>query len=107
MTCPLHVPVLLAETLRLMEPGPGKRIVDGTFGFGGHTAALLDAGATVLGLDLDDEAVASCRQLAGERPGLICRQASFRALADTLADAPLSPCATNAIFWASVAFRCS
>jgi len=79
--------VLLAETLRLLEPGPGKRIVDGTFGFGGHTAALLDAGATVLGLDLDDEAVASCRQLAGERPGLICRQASFRALADTLADA--------------------
>jgi 16S rRNA (cytosine1402-N4)-methyltransferase len=87
MTGPLHVPVLLAETLRLLEPGPGKRIVDGTFGFGGHATALLEAGATVLGLDLDEEAVASCRRLADGRTGLICRHGSFRALAAALADA--------------------
>ncbi len=87
MTGQLHVPVLLAETLRLLEPAPGKRIVDGTFGFGGHTAAMLAAGAAVLGLDLDDEAVASCRQLAQRQTGLICRQGSFRGLANALADA--------------------
>ena len=83
----LHVPVLLADTLRLLAPGPGKRIVDGTFGFGGHTGALLAAGASVLGLDLDDEAVASCRQLARSHPELACHQGSFRSLADALASA--------------------
>jgi 16S rRNA (cytosine1402-N4)-methyltransferase len=87
MTGQLHVPVLLAEAMRLLEPGPGKRIVDGTFGFGGHTTALLEAGAEVLGLDLDDEAVASCRQLAQRQSGLICCQGSFRGLAEALAGA--------------------
>jgi 16S rRNA (cytosine1402-N4)-methyltransferase len=87
MTYRLHTPVLLAETLRLLAPGPGKRIVDGTFGFGGHATALLAAGATVLGLDLDDEAAASCRRLAQQQPELICRQGSFRDLALALADA--------------------
>lgn len=87
-----HVPVLLGETLRLLAPAPGKRIVDGTFGFGGHTTALLAAGATVLGLDLDDEAVVTCRRLATDpqavgQAGLICRQGSFRDLATALADA--------------------
>jgi 16S rRNA (cytosine1402-N4)-methyltransferase len=87
MSAQLHVPVLLAETLRLLEPGPGKRIVDGTFGFGGHSTALLAAGAAVLGLDLDGEAVASCQRLAERQPGLRCRQGSFRDLEVSLADA--------------------
>ena len=48
-----HVPVLREESLGLLKPGPGTRIVDGTFGFGGHARAMLEAGAEVLGLDLD------------------------------------------------------
>jgi 16S rRNA (cytosine1402-N4)-methyltransferase len=87
MTGRLHTPALLTDTLRLLAPAPGKRIVDGTFGFGGHTTALLAAGATVLGLDLDDEAAASCRQLAQGQPGLICHRGSFRDLAAALAAA--------------------
>ncbi|MBD3219699.1 16S rRNA (cytosine(1402)-N(4))-methyltransferase RsmH [bacterium] len=75
-----HVPVLKDEILGLLEPGPGRRFVDGTFGFGGHSEALLDAGADVLGLDLDTEAVAACRRISTDRPRLHCQQCSFRDL---------------------------
>jgi len=48
-----HVPVLLAEVLEALAPLEGARIVDGTFGAGGYTRALLEAGATVIGIDRD------------------------------------------------------
>jgi 16S rRNA (cytosine1402-N4)-methyltransferase len=40
-----HIPVLLQEVLTALEPAPGETIVDGTFGAGGYTAAILEAGA--------------------------------------------------------------
>ena len=60
-----HVPVLLAEVLRALEPVQGGTILDGTFGAGGYTAALLDADprTSVLALDRDPEAVAAGRAL--------------------------------------------
>lgn len=60
-----HEPVLLDETLTALEPGPGKIFVDGTLGGGGHAEAFLEAGARVVGLDQDAEAL----QFAGERLG--------------------------------------
>jgi len=81
-----HVPVLKDETLGLLQPGKGKRIIDGTFGFGGHSLAMLEAGAEVLGLDLDSVAVDTCRRISGDRHGLKCRQASFRNLDRAMAD---------------------
>ena len=59
----LHVPVLLAEVVRHLRPVPGSRMLDCTLGLGGHSAALLEAGARVLGLDRDPQA----RVLAGRR----------------------------------------
>ena len=53
-----HESVLLAETIEALQPAPGKLFVDGTLGGGGHTAALLEAGARVIGLDQDPEALA-------------------------------------------------
>ncbi len=58
-----HQPVLLAETLALLAPAPGKLFVDGTLGGGGHSEAFLKAGARVIGIDQDPEALA----FAGER----------------------------------------
>jgi len=58
-----HEPVLLAETLALLAPAPGKLFVDGTLGGGGHTEAFLKAGAKVIGIDQDPQALA----FAGER----------------------------------------
>jgi 16S rRNA (cytosine1402-N4)-methyltransferase len=50
--------VLLAETVERLAPAPGKVMVDGTLGGGGHAMALLAAGAQVIGLDHDPEALA-------------------------------------------------
>ena len=36
-----HESVLLAEVVRFLAPAPGRTIVDGTLGGGGHSAALL------------------------------------------------------------------
>src|SRR3954464_2525854 len=52
----VHQPVLLNEAVELLSPGPGKVIVDGTLGGGGHTEALLERGAFVLGIDRDPRA---------------------------------------------------
>lgn len=52
-----HAPVLLAEVLSALQPGEGKLYVDGTLGGGGHSEALLAAGARVIGIDQDPEAL--------------------------------------------------
>jgi 16S rRNA (cytosine1402-N4)-methyltransferase len=48
-----HIPVLLGEVLAAFDPIEGKRIVDGTFGAGGYSRALLQAGAIVVAIDRD------------------------------------------------------
>jgi len=63
MTPHEHEPVMVAETIALLEPSRGGLFVDCTVGLGGHTRALLDAGATrVLGLDRDTEALGVTRE---------------------------------------------
>jgi 16S rRNA (cytosine1402-N4)-methyltransferase len=52
-----HAPVLLRESVQLLAPAPGKWIVDGTLGGGGHSGAFLEAGAGVIGLDQDPDAL--------------------------------------------------
>ncbi|HKS06577.1 MAG TPA: 16S rRNA (cytosine(1402)-N(4))-methyltransferase RsmH [Gemmatimonadaceae bacterium] len=56
-TTSFHEPVLLAEVLRFL--GDTRRVFDCTLGGGGHTAALLERGATVVGVDRDPVARAS------------------------------------------------
>ncbi len=69
-----HRPVLGREVLEGLRPGPGKRILDGTLGGGGHSELLLKAGADVIGIDQDFAALAA----AGER--LAAFGPRFRAL---------------------------
>lgn len=59
-----HIPVLLQPVIDALLPGDtgADRIIDGTLGAGGHTRALLEAGAkSVLGLDRDPQAIALAR----------------------------------------------
>lgn len=53
----LHKPVLLEETITALAPSEGKVFVDGTLGRAGHTSALLAAGARVIGIDRDAQAL--------------------------------------------------
>ena len=54
-----HRPVLLTETMQLLEPSRGGLFVDGTVGLGGHSEAILSSSAEtrVIGLDRDTEAL--------------------------------------------------
>ncbi len=56
-----HQTVLLTETVQLLEPKAGKLIIDGTLGGGGHTQALLEAGASVIGVDRDPKALEAAK----------------------------------------------
>lgn len=54
-----HVPVLLEETIRLLQPERGGLVVDCTVGLGGHAEALLEASSSLrlIGIDRDPQAL--------------------------------------------------
>ncbi len=57
-----HIPVLLKETIELLDPKPNDNFIDCTFGRGGHSAAILEKTAPegiVIGLDWDNESLES------------------------------------------------
>ena len=49
----LHTPVMLQEVLSYLQPSTGKKYLDATVGYAGHTLGLLAAGASVIGIDRD------------------------------------------------------
>jgi 16S rRNA (cytosine1402-N4)-methyltransferase len=57
---PRHIPVLLREVIASLAPHDGGTYIDGTYGAGGYTAAILAAGDTrVIAIDRDPSAVAA------------------------------------------------
>ena len=65
-----HIPVMLPEVLRYLAPFDGEGVLDGTFGGGGYTAAILDAAAcTVWAMDRDADAIARGAALAARYQG--------------------------------------
>lgn len=52
-----HIPVLLAEVMAALNPQAGEVHVDGTFGAGGYTLAILESGARVVAIDRDPDAI--------------------------------------------------
>ncbi|MTH97937.1 16S rRNA (cytosine(1402)-N(4))-methyltransferase RsmH [Roseibium sp. RKSG952] len=64
-----HVPVLLRQVLQHLAPQPGEVFVDGTFGAGGYSRALLERGAKVVGVDRDPDAIAGGQELVCESAG--------------------------------------
>ncbi|GHD10994.1 16S rRNA (cytosine(1402)-N(4))-methyltransferase RsmH [Tianweitania populi] len=64
-----HVPVLLQEVLAALQPAAGKTFIDGTFGAGGYTTALLNAGADVIAIDRDPDAIAAGQALVERANG--------------------------------------
>jgi 16S rRNA (cytosine1402-N4)-methyltransferase len=64
-----HIPVLLDEVLAALAPLDGQSIVDGTFGAGGYTRALLAGGAAVVAVDRDPDAISVGRDLEAQSKG--------------------------------------
>ncbi|MDD3799124.1 MAG: 16S rRNA (cytosine(1402)-N(4))-methyltransferase RsmH [Novosphingobium sp.] len=88
-----HIPVLLDEVIAALDPQPGDVIVDATFGAGGYTRALLDAGATVHAFDRDPDAIAAGRtwpETVENPPRLILHPRRFSEMVSALAEAGIS-----------------
>ena len=85
-----HVSVLAGEVNDFLKPQPGKRYLDGTVGGGGHAEKILiESSPTgqVLGLDVDDAALAAARaRLSHFGARVILRQASFAAARNILTE---------------------
>jgi 16S rRNA (cytosine1402-N4)-methyltransferase len=77
-----HVPVLLRNVISYLAPRDGGVYIDGTFGAGGHAAAILaTANARVIGIDRDPAAIAGGHQLVAALGGrLVLAQGEFAGL---------------------------
>src|SRR5438309_8055773 len=81
-----HVPVLVSEVIAALALHGGETVVDGTFGAGGYTRALLAAGAgRVIGFDRDPDAIEAGRSLVPD-PRLELVQDNFSQMDRVLAE---------------------
>lgn len=63
-----HVPVLVNDVVEALQLHGGETAVDGTFGAGGYTRAMLSAGAgRVIGFDRDPDAIEAGASLVPDR----------------------------------------
>ncbi|HET7156295.1 MAG TPA: 16S rRNA (cytosine(1402)-N(4))-methyltransferase RsmH [Hyphomicrobiaceae bacterium] len=89
-----HIPVLLPEVLDALAPLGAGTFIDGTFGAGGYTSAILYAAPTarVLAIDRDPTAVAAGQSLVGETGGrLTLVEGTFGELERIATDAGFAP----------------
>jgi 16S rRNA (cytosine1402-N4)-methyltransferase len=83
-----HIPVLLDEVIHALAITPGSDVVDGTFGAGGYSRAILAAGARVHAFDRDPDAAAAGADLAVRSGGALhFHSACFSEMDKKLAEA--------------------
>ena len=83
-----HIPVLLTEVLEKLNPQDGEIYLDGTFGAGGYTRAILEAAnCRVIGLDRDPQAISNGAELVRTfAPRLDLKMMRFGDLRDAVAE---------------------
>jgi 16S rRNA (cytosine1402-N4)-methyltransferase len=79
-----HIPVLIAEVLDALAIAPGEIHVDGTFGAGGYSSAMAQAGGRVFAFDRDPDAIREGQAVADAHaitliPGEFSRMAELLA----------------------------
>ncbi|MEQ8709884.1 MAG: 16S rRNA (cytosine(1402)-N(4))-methyltransferase RsmH [Rhodospirillales bacterium] len=82
-----HIPVLLSEVVQGLAVNAGGVYVDGTFGYGGYTQAILSAAdCRVVAFDRDPAAIAGGQDIVAEAAGrLDLVHACFSTMAEHLA----------------------
>ncbi|WP_397421306.1 16S rRNA (cytosine(1402)-N(4))-methyltransferase RsmH [Phenylobacterium sp.] len=80
-----HIPVLLDEVIRNLDVGPGDTVVDGTFGAGGYSRAILETGAKVVAFDRDPTVRRFAEGLSADRFRLV--EGVFSRMDDELGEA--------------------
>ncbi len=88
-----HIPVQRAEAHEALNVRPGGVYLDGTFGAGGYSQALLERGARVIAVDRDPSAIAAGQGLVAASHGRLTlvegRFGDLDAIARRLVAAPL------------------
>jgi 16S rRNA (cytosine1402-N4)-methyltransferase len=78
---PRHVPVLISEVLEQLQPAAGETYIDGTFGAGGYSRAILEtAPCRLIAIERDPNALAAGQEMVGEFGG------RFTLVADTFSN---------------------
>jgi len=86
-----HTPVLVDEVVDALQIQAGDTVVDGTFGAGGYTRAILAVGAgRVVGFDRDPDAIAEGRSLVPD-PKLTLVEERFSQMDRVLAERGIGP----------------
>jgi 16S rRNA (cytosine1402-N4)-methyltransferase len=86
-----HTPVLLDEVIDALQIQAGDTVVDGTFGAGGYTRAMLAVGAgRVIGFDRDPDAIAEGPSLVPD-PHLTLVEERFSQMDRVLAERGIGP----------------
>lgn len=86
-----HVPVLIQEVVHALSIQSGERHVDGTFGAGGYSRAMAAAGAQVIALDRDPNAIAEGQAVVAASEGAIrLIEGEFADMQRLLADAGIA-----------------
>ena len=88
-----HIPVLLDEVIAALAPAPGSLIIDATFGAGGYTRRLLEAGATVHAFDRDPDAIATGHawpETTADPPRLVLHPRRFSEMIESMAEAGIA-----------------
>ena len=84
----MHVPVLLQETISVLEIKDGEVVVDATLGLGGHTKSIVETGKKIkiIAIDLDDEAIKIARENLKDSSNIVFVEDNFRNLDKILDD---------------------
>lgn len=68
-----HVPVLLKEIIKYLDPEPNENFIDATLGGGGHAFAILEKispNGKLLGIDLSKDAISKIKEARNDQPSI-------------------------------------
>jgi len=82
-----HIPVLLNEVIKVLDPKPGEFIIDGTAGSGGHSAEILEkigAKGKLLSIDWDSENIKNLETKFSGKKNIILVNENYASAAEIL-----------------------